>query len=296
MKLLACLLLLALPGLAAAQTVEIQTFAGPQVVPQAPERVVVLDLAAVDSLSALGVPIAGVPEIRPPPYLADVMAGAEKVGSVFEPDPEAIAAMAPGLIVAGGRSQPKVALLAQIAPTIDMTIWEDVVGQGKARLAAYGAIFGQEAKAAALTAELDAVIAEVQALAPDAGRALILMANGGKLTMYGAGSRFGWLHSDLGLAEAFPHPAGGVHGEVVSFEFIAQTDPDWILVIDRGAAIGQEGTSAEAVLDTPMVMGTKAGQGGRILYLDSAAIYLAGGGIRAMTATVTALRDALRGQ
>ncbi len=72
-------------------------------------------------------------------------------------------------------------------------------------------------------------------------------------------------------------------------------NPDWILVIDRGAAIGQDGEAAEATLDNPLVAGTTAGENGRIVYLDSAPLYLAGGGITSLRGTVNQITAAFGG-
>ncbi|WP_373354132.1 siderophore ABC transporter substrate-binding protein [Pseudoroseicyclus sp. CXY001] len=294
MRSIALVAALSFAGAAQAQTVTVETYSGPVEVPAAPETVVVLDLAGVDALQALGVPIAGVPDIQPPAYLADVMAEAEIVGTLFEPDFEALAVMAPDLIIAGGRSQTQVEPLSAIAPTIDMTIWEDVIGQGRARVEAYGDIFGKEAEADALLADLDAAIEGAQSAAEGMGDALILLTNGGKVSAYGDDSRFGWIHTDLGLPEAFAELDAETHGESVSFEFIAEVDPDIILVIDRGAAIGQDGEAAAVTLDNPLVAGTTAAETGRIIYLDSAALYLVGGGIQSLMLTIEEITDALQ--
>ncbi|GGL58081.1 siderophore ABC transporter substrate-binding protein [Wenxinia marina] len=295
-NLLATVALAGLPGLAAAQEVEIETYAGPVSVPASPETVVALDLAAIDTLDALGVSIAGVPDITPPAYLADAMADVPTVGTLFEPDFEALAVMAPDLIVAGGRSQTQVEPLSAIAPTVDMTIWGgDLVAQAEARVAAYGTLFGLEDEAAALTADLDAAIEEARSAVEGKGDALILLTNGGTVSAYGDDSRFGWIHTALDLPEAYPELTAETHGEAVSFEFIAEVDPDWILVIDRGAAIGQEGEAAAATLDNPLVAGTKAGQAGQIVYLDPAPLYLSGGGIQALTITLGEIADAMAG-
>lgn len=290
------LALAAVPALAVAQTVEIETAAGPATVPAAPETVVALDLAAIDTITALGVTVDGVPDIAPPAYLADALASAETVGTLFEPDFEALAVMAPDLIVAGGRSQTQVEPLSQVAPTIDMTIAaDDLVAQAQARVAAYGKIFEREAEAETLLADLDAAIADAQAAAEGKGDALILLTNGGKVSAYGDDSRFGWLHTALGLPEAYPDLTAETHGEAVSFEFIADVDPDWIFVVDRGAAIGQEGEAAAVTLDNPLVAGTKAGETGQIVYLDSARLYLAGGGIQSMMGTIEEVATAVGG-
>jgi hypothetical protein len=43
------------------------------------------------------------------------------------------------------------------------------------------------------------------------------------------------------------------HGQVVSFEFLLKTNPDWLFVIDRDVAIGQDGKTAQQLLDNPLV-------------------------------------------
>ena len=136
-------------------------------------------------------------------------------------------------------------------------------------------------------------MSETSAVAEGRGDALIVLTNGGKVSAYGAGSRFGWIHSALGIEEAYPDLDAETHGEAVSFEFIAEVDPEWIFVVDRGAAIGQEGEAASATLDNPLVAGTQAGRNGQIVYLDSAPLYLAGGGPRSLMGTMEEIRTAM---
>lgn len=60
-------------------------------------------------------------------------------------------------------------------------------------------------------------------------------------------------------------------------EFILNANPDWLFVLDRDNAIGRtEGQSAQQVLDNPLIHKTKAWQNDRIVYLDSASLYIAG--------------------
>lgn len=286
-------LALVLPGMVNANEVTVATAAGQAVAPAKPQKVVALDLAAIDTLTALNVALAGRPDITPPAYLADDLANVPTVGTLFEPDFEALAAMAPELIVAGGRSQTQVKPLSAIAPTLDMTIdGEDLIGQANARIDAYGAIFDIKTEAEALKQALNTDITEARDAAQGKGDALIVLTNGGKISVYGASSRFGWLHHALNLPEAHPGLDAGSHGEAVSFEFVAETDPDWILVIDRGAAVGQGGEAAAATLDNPLIAGTKAGKAGNIVYLDGAAMYLAGGGVQSLRETLDTLTDA----
>lgn len=293
MKAIVCAALLCLPTMLQAETVSVDTAAGAVEVTRAPAKVVALDFAALDTLDALGVAVAGRPDFTPPGYLADYLAGVPTVGTLFEPDFEALAAMGPDLIVAGGRSQTQVPALARIAPTIDMTIdGSDMVAEAEARIDAYGEIFGLQEKAAALDAGFDQALADASAAVSGKGNAMILLTNGGKIAAYGQNSRFGWIHSALGLPEAYEGLVAETHGEAVSFEFVAEANPDWLLVIDRGAAVGQEGEAAAATLDNPLIAGTTAGQKGQIVYLDAAALYLAGGGVQSMMLTLDQLRNA----
>ncbi|MBL3570476.1 iron ABC transporter substrate-binding protein [Rhodovulum sulfidophilum] len=282
---LALALCLGLP--AAARTVTVETATGPAELTADPARVAVMDIAALDTLDALGVDVAGVPEPHYLPYLDATASRATRIGTLFEPDFEALAILDPDLIVVGSRSSGQAAALARIAPTIDMTVTgQDMLAETRARLQAYGRLFGRETEAAALEAALDARIAAARAAVAGKGDALIVLTNGGKISAYGRDSRFGWLHTALGLPEAHPDLGAATHGEAISFEFVAETDPDWILAIDRGAAIGASGEAAAATLDNVLVRGTEAARAGQIVYLDSGPLYIAGGGVQSMMHTL----------
>ncbi|MDD7973065.1 siderophore ABC transporter substrate-binding protein [Roseinatronobacter alkalisoli] len=297
MKLTLCAAAVCLaPVVGMAQDVTVETHAGPVTLQAGPQNVVALDLAAIDALSALDVAIAAVPSVTPPAYLARVMQDLPAVGTLFEPDFEALAVMGPDLIVAGGRSQAQVGALSRVAPTIDMTIMNDgLIEQARDRVAAYGALFDKADAADALIAQLDDALASTAAAVTGKGSALIVQTNGGKLSAYGADSRFGWLHNAVGLPQAFDGITAENHGESVSFEFIAEVNPDWLLVLDRAAAIGQDGEAAAVTLDNPLIAGTTAGQRGQIIYLDGGAIYLAGGGIQSVQIVLDQIRTAFEG-
>ncbi len=266
-----------------ADSITVQTYAGEVEVAATPEKVAVFDIAALDTLDALGLSVDGVVAPLYVPYVEDAAAGAENVGSLFEPNFEAVAALAPDLIIAGGRSSKVAPDLAKIAPTIDMTIWDDTVGEGLARLETYGKIFGKEAEADALrdafTAKLDAAKGAVAGK----GGALIVMTNGPKVSAYGASGRFGWLHKALDLPEAVVDVEQATHGEAISFEFIKDADPDILIVVDRLAAIGQDGDNARTTLDNALVHETKAWKNGNVVFVESAPLYVATGGIQSMS-------------
>ncbi|MDK3075348.1 siderophore ABC transporter substrate-binding protein [Sedimentitalea sp. JM2-8] len=293
MGLLGALLSAVIAGPALAGKVTIDTATGPATVTANPTRVAVFDIAALDTLTALGVTVAGVPSPVYVDSLQNVAEAAQVVGTLFEPDFEALAVLQPDLIVIGGRSSAQAKALADIAPVIDMTIsGGDTVAQAHARIAAFGAIHGKRAEAEALSAELDARLASVRSAVSGKGNALVLLTNGGKISAFGAGSRFGWLHSALGLPEAVPGLDSETHGQSVSFEFVADADPDWLLVVDRGAAVGAGGGAAAATLDNRLIARTKAARNGRIVFLDATTLYIAGGGANAMMRTLGEIASA----
>ncbi|MGR3316086.1 siderophore ABC transporter substrate-binding protein [Roseovarius indicus] len=278
------------PAGALAEQVTVDTAGGPVDVQSEPETVAVFDMAALDTLAALGVAVDGAPSPVYLPYLEAAAEGATQVGTLFEPDFEALAVLGPDLIIIGGRSSPQKAALERIAPTIDMTIWgADMVGQARDRLSAYGEIFGRQAEAAELRAALDAKLEDARKVVQGKGDGLIILTNGGKISAYGDDSRYGWLHTALGLPESYPTVTAHTHGEAVSFEFLAEIDPEWLLVVDRGAAIGAGGNAAAATLDNPLVNGTSAARNGQIVYLDAGPVYIASGGIQSMLGTLDEL-------
>ncbi|HQU70136.1 MAG TPA: siderophore ABC transporter substrate-binding protein [Albidovulum sp.] len=287
------LLIAATPALA--DPVEIGTARGPVSVAQTPAKVAVYDIAAIDTLLALGVTPAGVPDELYVPAIKTAAGGAAKIGTLFEPDIEALSGLDPDLVIVGGRTATQFDQVSEVAPAIDMTISPDVVGDARARLLTYGALFNKADKAAELAGTLDARIAGVQAAAKDKGNALIVMTNGPKVSAYGRGSRFGWLHDTVGLPEAYPNLIPETHGDAISFEFITEVNPDWLLVIDRGAAVGEEGASAAETLDNPLVAGTKAAQAGQVVYLDAGRLYISGGGYSSLMGTLDEMLAALKG-
>lgn len=289
-RMIAMLAALALPAPASAETIEIQTAQGMVRVQAKPSRVAVFDMAALDTLDLLGVKAAGIPDRVFLPELKSAAAGGEVVGTLFEPNLEALSALDPDLIILGGRSSPKAKFTSRIAPTIDMTIdGQELVRDAEARLQAYGRLFGREQTAEQEKQKFNAAIVAARDAAKGKGRALIVMTNGPKISAFGLGSRFGWIHSTLQIEPAVTTMAPSIHGEAVSFEFVRKADPDWLIVVDRAMAIGAGDNQARATLDNELVRDTRAWKSGRVIYLPSADLYIAGGGIQAMTRVLAAL-------
>ena len=278
-----------------AGSVKVQTAHGEAVVPQNPERVAVYDLGAVDTLSKLGVKIGASVDAQRLAYLDAPLKDAVKAGTLFEPNYEALNAYNPQLIVIGSRmAKDKVSdELAKLAPTIDMTAQtDDMKESAKARIDAYGRIFGKQAEADALKAEIDKTFADAKAAAQGKGKGLVILVNAGKLSAFGPDSRLGgWIHRDIGVPPADEAIKEGSHGQPVSFEYIKEKNPDWLFVLDRSAAIGEEGQAAREVLNNPLVAQSTAWKKGQVVYLPPET-YLATGGAQELLNAGNLLKDA----
>ncbi|WP_157080933.1 ABC transporter substrate-binding protein, partial [Methylobacterium variabile] len=186
---------------AGAAEITVQHARGQTVLPAVPKRVVVFDLAALDTLDTLGVPVFGVAGGPKPPSLAAYNAPRyRKMGTLWEPDYEAVNEVDPDLVVVGGRSGPRYDALARMAPTIDLSSdAADPLGSDLRNVRSLARIFGKEAEAEARIAALQAAVASVHARAEQAGTALFVLSTGGRLSAFGRGSRFGLLHGALGF-------------------------------------------------------------------------------------------------
>lgn len=249
-------------GWAAPSTVLVQHAQGATAVPQRPQRVVVYDLATLDTMQALGMAVRGVPQAQLPPYLAGYADARYTVaGSLFEPDYAALSQIRPDLIIVGGRSAAKYEALGKIAPTLDFSVRGDHLLQDMARnITQLAQLSGQPAQA-------------------EPG--LLLMAVNERILPNAPGSRFGFLFDVLGARSALRAQDLPARGTVYDFDAVARLDPAWIYVIDRNAATGSApGGGAlipsQQVFDNAQVRGTQAGRKGQVVFLDPKGWYLLG--------------------
>lgn len=275
-----------------ANAMDVVTARGPVAIETTPKTVAVFDVAAIDTLVRLGIRPAGVPDKLYVPELEPVKEGSTAVGTLFEPDLEALSALAPDLIILGARSAAKADAVSKVAQTIDMTIaGDDLFADTKQRLATYGDLFGKKAEADAIAGELDEKLAAAKAAVAGKGKALIIMTNGPKVSAYGPGSRFGWVHAALDLPPAIAEIDAATHGEAVSFEFIREANPDWLLVLDRAAAVGSNEQGAKVTLDNELVAETTAWKKGQVVYLPAADFYIAAGGVQSLERVLAAITE-----
>ncbi len=252
-------------------------------VPAHPKKVIVFDTAILDSLDFLGVDIAGVPRTGTP-FPANIAKFKDEkyinAGTLQEPDFETISAVQPDLIIGSGRADKAYSELSSIAPTIVLSIdYKNYLDSLKDRTLTAAQLFGKKQEALQYFAILDQEIATTKAKASKAGTALFVMVNGGKISAYGPGSRFGFIFDVLGMEPVASFADNQNHGNVISLEYILEKNPDWIFVLDRETAIGesQQNVAAKKVLENELINKTKAKQKNQIIYVDAPALYIAGG-------------------
>ncbi|MBC1551518.1 siderophore ABC transporter substrate-binding protein [Listeria booriae] len=266
-------------------------------VKQNPEKVVVFDFGTLDTLQALGLSdnVAGLPKQSLPKYLNDFAADKyADLGGLKEPDFEKINEAAPDLNIISGRQSDSYDKFSDIAPTIYQGVdAKDYMKSFQTNVNTIASIFGKEDEAKKQLDAIDKQVADVKASVPEGKTGLILLANDGKMSAYGPGSRFGLIHDVLGVTPADPNIEASTHGQSVSSEYIAEKNPDYIYVVDRGAAVGGE-SSAKSVVENELVKKTNAYKNDHIVYLNPEYWYLSGGGLESVAEMVKEVGDSLK--
>ncbi|WP_062071153.1 siderophore ABC transporter substrate-binding protein [Demequina sediminicola] len=275
--------------------VTVATAQGDVTVPFDPQTVVVFEHGILDTIEALGASenVAGIPHHALPEYLAtEFETSTENTGTLFEPDYEAINALEPDLIIVGGRAAATLPDMEEIAPTIDLSYgWGSAAFQESfiQNTTTLGQIFGAEDEAQAAVDEVTAKVQATAASAADAGSGLVVMTSGGELSAYGPSEegRYDFVYNLLGVTPAAEQIAIDSHGDAISFEYLAELDPELLIVLDRDAAIGTEGAeAAQAILDNDLVNGTAAVTNDNVVYADTAKWYLSFGGLTSVNSII----------
>lgn len=265
-------------------TAVLHTADGEKSLAKNPNPLAVYDMTAMQNLSAIGVAVQGMPDLTEDRIAlinlrADGVPPANsQIGTLFEPNLESLNALKPQAVFVGSRMAEKMGELSQIAPTYNLTIdTKDVYNATKQQLTDFGVLFGKEELASQKIAEIDKAINDAKTAIAGRGNGLAILINGNKMSAYGKDSRYGFLHTTLGIPMADEYIKEARHGQPITFEYIQKLDPDWLFVLDRTAAVGEEGVSAQEFLNNPLMHNTKAYKNNQIVYLSPDS-YLAFGG------------------
>ncbi|NLE97089.1 MAG: ABC transporter substrate-binding protein [Propionibacterium sp.] len=266
---------------AAAGTIETESNLGVHTIAVPPESVVALDNRSFAILDEWGVELSAAAVSLMRPDLGYKDAGIADIGNHREPNLELIVAAQPDLVVSGQRFtqyNEDIAALVPGATVVDYSPrdGEDFGAELKRHVTELGRIFGKEAEAQADVDEFDAAVARVQAAYDSSQTVLGVITSGGEINFAAPteGRSVGPAFDILGLTPALTvDDASSNHeGDDISVEAIADSNPDWILVLDRDAATsansGETYTPANELLaGSAALQNVTAVQEGRIVYM-----------------------------
>lgn len=250
--------------------VTIDTTHGVVSLPTNPHPLVVYDWTVLQNLVALGVSVEGIAEKSVfNDATKQITDNAKIVGTVFEPDLEALNSLEPQAILIGNRMAKKYDVLHTIAPTLDLSMsFADLYTSSQQQLQQLGKLFNKSAQAQQLQVDIDNAIQTTSAMTQNKGNGLVISVKGNSISTFGLNSRYDYVHKYFGIPIAEPSIGSDIHGQPLSFEFIHQVNPDWIFLLDYNAIRDAEGKNAYAMLDNALIHQTKAWRKQQIVYLS----------------------------
>lgn len=297
-------------------------------VPYNPQRIAILDLAALDIIDNLGLGdrVVGTANTSID-YLSDYVNNKDikNLGTIKEADLEAVMECEPDVIFIGGRLSASYDALSEIAPVIYLSTNSEIglVESVTKNATTIASLFGMESDIEKKTADFAERIAALQAVA-EGKTALVGMTTSGSFNLLGNDGRCSIIGVEIGFNNLTASANGGQsgngynknsegqqtegkkgndnsgnsgspHGNESSFETVVAQNPDYIFVMDRDRAIGTEGVQlAQEIMENELVMSTDAYKNGNIVYLEHPAVwYTAEGGITALDVMLQDLESTL---
>jgi len=240
-------------------TIEVEDNNGTQTVNAPPESVVALDNRTFETLSDWGVELsAGAVSLMPETNDYTQDDSILDIGSHNEPDLESIVAAEPDLVINGQRFsqyQDDITDLVPDAPALvlDPREGEPFDSELKRQTEVLGEVFEKQDEAAQTTDEFDSAIDRVGAAYDEGDTVMAVTTSGGEIGYLapGVGRTLGPVFDIFGLTPALEvDDASDDHqGDDISVEAIADSDPDWILVMDRDAAVAADEAEYEPAED-----------------------------------------------
>lgn len=266
--------------------VEITDAHGTVTVPVNPKNVVSLDNRSFETLSDWGIELAAAPKDVMPsdsPYVDDE--SVQNIGNHREPNLEVIATVDPDLVIVGQRFASYYEDIKELVPNavvIDLNIdvseetdtpGDNLVNGFKDITTNLGQIFDKNAEAEQLITDFDQAIEEAKTAYNGTDTIMSVVVSGGDINFSAPHSGrvwgplyeiFDWVPS-LEIEDA----SSDHQGDDISVEAIAQSNPDWIFVMDRDAAISstEDAVPAQDVIDdSPALQNTTAISEGQVIY------------------------------
>ncbi|MGE8541593.1 MAG: ABC transporter substrate-binding protein [Acinetobacter sp.] len=262
---------------------------------QAPEKIAVYDLAILDTLNALNIDAAIVPETTFQGSLSKYQqAQYLKAGTLFEPDLKLLKQAQPELIFVGGRSAKTAEQLQNIAPTLHLSANTDhYMSDLTARTQVLAAAFNKEKIAQQKLYEI-AQLQQALKAKTKGKTALMLFVAGDNWMPHAANDRFGFAYELSGLKSVLPlsektdapRPATGspealalAQKNAKILKNAVKQAPDYLIVLDRGAVNTQQYAAKEKILSHSVLGQSQAVKNGKVIFVNADAWYLTGAGL-----------------
>ena len=278
------------------ETILIQTSKGEVKVPKDIKKVAIFDFGSLDTMDTLGVKVEIATATQSiPKSIEKYKEGALDVGTLQEPNLEKLNEFKPDLIIISGRTEKYYDELSKIAPTIFVGLdAKNYMSDLNKTVTNLGKIFGKETEAANKLKELETEISEIKKETANFDKnILVLLTNDGKISAYGAGSRFGWIFTDLGLKSSDENIKASTHGQEVNFEYISEKNPDIIFYVDRAKITGGSKGGSDT-LNNDLLLKSKAGQRNKVISLDPEAWYLMAGGLSSTRLQLNEIKNGIK--
>ncbi|MBF4552807.1 siderophore ABC transporter substrate-binding protein [Corynebacterium suicordis] len=228
-------------------TVEVEDNHGVVEVPQDPKAVASTDNRSFEILRDWGVDLVAAPLPLVPRSVPEYRDNKDikDMGTHREPNLEELVAAQPDLIINGQRFESHYEDIKKLNPdaaVVDFTPREDkpLDEELRRQTEALGEIFGKDAEADALIADFDKALERAKKAYDGDSKVMAVNVSGGNIG-YVAPSKgrfwgpiFDWLN--LKPALEVPESSNSHTGDDISVEAIADSNPAWMLVLDRDAA------------------------------------------------------------
>ncbi len=270
------------------------------VVPKSPNKVVVMNYGALDTLDALGKGsiVTATPLSVLPAYLQQYKnTTITDTGNMKEPNIDAIKQAKPQLIIIDGRQARHTEEFTKIAPVINLSVdAKNYLESTKNHINVLASITGTEKTANNLIQSLDAKVSNAQLVAQASNKkAIVAIHNDGKMILINASSSAALIHDVLKVKRAVPlapQPTNGIGKPKPTFidnNYISKVKPDIIYVVDRSKAIGQSAMKND-FFNTKVLAKSKT----EVIYLTPDLWYLSGGGAESLDRQIDEVINVLK--
>lgn len=265
-------------------TVKIKDIHGEVEVKKNPESVVSLDNRTFETLESWGVKLKAAPKDvmkADSAYVKDE--SVENIGNHREPNLEVLAAVKPDVVIVGQRFASYYDQIKELLP--DATIidysydvsakegnpGENLINGFKESTEGLGKIFGKENEANELIEKLDKSIKDVKDNYKDQS-VMSLVVSGGEIGFAAphSGRVWGPLYDIFNFKPALEveESSSDHKGDDVSVEAIAESNPDYLLVLDRDASMADEESkpAKDVIEESEALANTNAVKNQKIVY------------------------------